>query len=81
MAQNGTLPPELGLILGIDHAAIDPETTMLVPNSRTAPAAASALRRWEAPVLTMLPLGAAGIGAATSRLEPVAPAAAANGAW
>ena len=52
---------------------------MLVPNSRTAPAAASALRRWEAPVLTMLPLGAAGIGAATSRLEPLAPAAVANG--
>ena len=52
---------------------------MPVPNSRTAPAATSARRRWEAPALTMLPLGAAGIGAATSRPEPAAPAATANG--
>ena len=58
----------------------DPETTMSVPNSRAAPAAASDLRRWEAPALTMLPLGAAGIGAAASRPEPAAPAATANGA-
>jgi hypothetical protein len=53
---------------------------MPAPNSRAAPAAASALRRWEAPALTMLPLGAAGIGAAASRQEPAAPAATANGA-
>jgi hypothetical protein len=56
------------------------ETTMPVLSSRSAPAAASALRRWEAPVLTMLPLVATGIGAAASRPEPAAPAAAANGA-
>jgi hypothetical protein len=57
-----------------------PETTMPVPNSRAAPAAASAQRRWEAPALTMLPLGAAGIGAAAPRPEPAAPAAITNGA-
>ena len=52
---------------------------MPVPNSRAAPAAASALRRWEAPALTILALGAAGIGTAASRREPAAPAATASG--
>jgi hypothetical protein len=52
---------------------------MPAPNSRAAPAAAPTLRRWEAPALTLLHLGAAGIGAAASRPEPAAPAAAASG--
>jgi hypothetical protein len=53
---------------------------MPAPSSRSAPTAASTLRHWEAPALTMLPLGAAGTGVASSRLEPAAPAATANGA-
>ena len=52
---------------------------MPAPSSRSAPTAASTLRHWEAPALTMLPLGAAGIDAA-SRAGPAAPAATANGA-
>jgi hypothetical protein len=52
---------------------------MPAPSSRSAPAAASTPGHWEAPALTMLPLGAAGIGAAASRPEPAAPAATANG--
>ena len=52
---------------------------MPAPSSSAAPAA-STLRHWDAPALTMLPLGAAGIGAAASRPGPTAPAAIANGA-